>query len=61
MLLFSFEEEQPRTYGSAASARFARKKLELPSVSRLRPGWVNNHARPAAAGQRRGALRAKWG
>jgi hypothetical protein len=46
MLLFSFEEEQPWTYGSAASGRFARKKLELPSVSRLHPGWVNNHARP---------------
>ena len=48
MLLFSFEEEQPWTYGSVASGRFARKKLELPSVSRLHPGWGRNHA-PAAA------------
>jgi hypothetical protein len=60
MLPFSFEEEQPWTYGSAASGRFARKKLELPSVSPLHRGWGRSHA-PAAAGQRRRALRAKWG
>jgi hypothetical protein len=46
MLLLSFEEDQPWTYGSAAPGRFARQKLELPSVSRLHPRWVNNHALP---------------
>jgi hypothetical protein len=42
MLLVSLKRNSPGTYGIAASGRFARKKLELPSVSRLHPGWVNN-------------------